>query len=119
MDEPLLTKRSGRKSVAGQAGCASNARITAGTSRLVLGRKVATSCSQALASNRGCSLTAAPTASAGSTWMHSPPTWHSGSTASTRSAALRPCTASAMSILASMPRWLCSTPLGWPLLPEV
>ena len=77
MDEPLLRKRSDDKSAAGQPECAKMACITAGTSRLVLGRQAATSASQAPGSKRACRRTAAPVASAGSTWMHSPPTWNS------------------------------------------
>jgi hypothetical protein len=117
--EPLLTKRSDDRSVRAQSGCSTMAFITAGTSRLVVGRQTATSCSQAPGSKRACRRTVPPAASVGSTWMHSPPTWNSGSTASVRVCASKPWASMAAAMLAAMPAAVCTAPLGVPVVPEV
>ena len=59
---------------------------TAGTSRLTLGRRCATSASHNPGSKRLCSVTRAPARRAGSVWLFSPPTWNIGSGLSTWSA---------------------------------
>ena len=117
--EPLFTKARLDRSARAQRGCSMSAFITAGTSRLVVGRHCSTASNQAPGSKRGCSSSFAPTASAGRVWMHSPPTWNSGSTESTRARPSSPCAATAASALACMAAAVCIAPLGWPVVPLV
>ena len=118
-EDPAQTVRRHERSVAVQPGWAVSACRVAGTCSVRLGRSSAMARSVAVGSKRLCSSTVAPTESAGRVWMHRPPTWNSGSTVSTVSSAVRPCTCAAMAMFASRLPWVCTAALGAPVVPEV
>ena len=119
VEEPAITPRKQASDVSAQRGCSNTARSVAGTISESVGWLSCISASQALGSKRGCSTTSTPASSAGRVWMHSPPTWNSGKVESTRSPATKPCAQWLARALASKPAWVCSAPLGRPVVPEV
>ena len=89
VDDPVFTSRRLERSVRSQSGCEYTACSVAGTSSVSVGRRAATSRRNAPGSKRAWIVTVAPACSAGSVWMHRPPTWNIGSTVSTWSRLVR------------------------------
>jgi hypothetical protein len=81
--EPVVMQRKLSSGVCAHSGCSIMAWMVAGTSTVSVGRSRAIASSAASGAKRACSVTVAPSCSAGVVWMLRPPTWNMGSTVST------------------------------------
>ena len=93
--------------------------MMAGTSTVSVGESRSIASSVASGVKRACSVTVAPSCSAGVVRMLSPPTWNIGSTVSTWSCAVMSCMCWLITAFHTSASWRSTAPLGWPVVPDV
>ena len=93
--------------------------MVAGTSTVSVGRSRSIASSAASGAKRACSVTVAPSCSAGVVWIFSPPTWNIGSTVSTWSCAVMSCMCWLIAAFQTSASCRSTAPLGRPVVPEV
>jgi hypothetical protein len=93
--------------------------MVAGTKTIRLGLAWAIAARVACAVKRASRVTLAPSCRAGVVWILSPPTWNSGNTVKTWSAAVMSCMCWLITAFQSNASWRSTAPLGRPVVPEV